>query len=129
MITTTYADQLAELEAAGDTDALRALWKQTDDPELRHRITQAGQRVGQPRITQRQSRRLHAILTNGGINRVTKLALLSALTGREITTSAQLTTGEAAQINTWLADTERLDTPLLDSVLDLLIKAETDGAR
>lgn len=71
-------------------------------------------------ITERQSKRLHAILTEGGINRDTKLALLTHLTGREITTSADLTETEADRIITTLTELTKLNVPLIEAVVELI---------
>lgn len=71
-------------------------------------------------ITDRQSKRLHAILTEGQINRETKLALLTDLTGREITTSAELTEVEAQKVIDKLAELARHKIPLVEAVIDLI---------
>jgi recombination protein RecT len=73
-------------------------------------------------ITERQSKRLHAILTEGQINRDTKLALLNHLTNRdeEITTSAELTEAEADLVINKLAELARFKIPLIEAVVELI---------
>jgi recombination protein RecT len=77
-------------------------------------------------ITERQSKRLHAILTEGGINRETKLALLTHITrqdnpGRaEITSSSELTEAEATNVIDKLAELAKFKIPLIESVIELI---------
>lgn len=71
-------------------------------------------------ITETQSQRMHAILTEGQINRETKLALLTHLTGRDITTSANLTKTEAATIIKKLTELARFKIPLIEAVVELI---------
>jgi hypothetical protein len=85
------------------------------------------------RITERQSKRLHAILTEGGINRETKLALLTHITrqdnpGRaEITSSSELTEAEAQTVITELDKLAKLKIPLIEAAIEL-IDRPADGA-
>lgn len=79
-----------------------------------------------PGITERQSKRLHAILTEGGINRDTKIALLTQLTGREITTSAELTEAEATSVINKLAELAKFNIPLVEAVVELIDRKEGD---
>jgi hypothetical protein len=71
-------------------------------------------------ITERQSKQLHAILTKGEINRETKLAILSHITKREITTSDDLTELEATEVIRQLRELERLKIPLIEAVIELI---------
>jgi recombination protein RecT len=79
-----------------------------------------------PAITERQSKRLHAILTEGDINRDTKLALLTNLTGREITSSSELTEAEATKIIDKLAELAKFKIPLIESVIELIDRPAGD---
>jgi len=93
----------------------RAPQQSTDEPEPDAERPAAG-------ITARQSKRLHAILTEGQINRDTKLALLNHLTNRdeEITTSAELTEAEADLVINKLAELARFKIPLIEAVVELI---------
>lgn len=77
-------------------------------------------------ITERQSKRLHAILTEGGITRDTKLDLLTQLTGRQITTSNDLTETEADTVITKLAELAKFKIPLIEAVAEQLDRPQ-DG--
>ena len=72
------------------------------------------------RITERQSKQLHAILTKGEINRETKLAILTHITKREIATSDDLTEVEATEVIRQLRELERLNIPLVEAVIELI---------
>lgn len=132
-------EQTRTLEANGDVRGLQQLWKQVNDPGSRDRIAAAAQRVKTAHadtepskrdetegpITEKQSKRLHVLCTNGSINRDTKLALLTHLTGREVTTSADLTTTEAEMVNNTLSEMAKVrDIPLIEQVIELLGRPE-----
>lgn len=56
-----------------------------------------------PRITEQQSKRLHALANDLGLDREKKLKAASWSAGREITTTADLTTREAGDLIDYLA--------------------------
>lgn len=77
-------------------------------------------------ITEARSKQLHAILTKGEINRETKLAILSHITKREITTSGDLTEAEAVEVIRQLRELERLKIPLIEAVIELIDRPAGD---
>lgn len=129
---------IAEYETAGDLTKLGDLWHEAkrlrpNDADLKGSIEQAAKRIptvvtdGQvvepepsQGITEKQSKRLHAMLTEHGINRETKLALLTSLTGREITTSSELTETEATDVTDWIAAKAKEPTPLIETAIELI---------
>lgn len=84
-------------------------------------------------ITDRQSKRLHAILSEGQINRDTKLALLTHITREansdraEVISSSELTEAEAQLVIDKLAELAKFKIPLIEAVIEL-IDRPADGA-
>lgn len=135
---------IAAHELRGDLTKLGVLWHEAkrlrpNDTDLKHRIEQAAKRIpavvrdGEvvkpappPGITENQSKRLHAMLTEHGINRETKLALLTSLTGREITTSAELTEAEATNVTNWITGKAKEPIPLIETVIELIDRPAGD---
>lgn len=149
-----WAALIAEHESARDRDKLTDLWKlargmRPNDTALLEQIAQAGMRLKQSAaepapppvecaadsgITEQQGAQLWATLSEGQINRDTELALLSHLTGREITTSDDLTEPEAEAAITRLGElaghAATAGVPLVEVIVEILDRpedAETPG--
>jgi phage recombination protein Bet len=148
-------DRLIEQhETARDRGELAKLWKlargmRPNDAALAERIAQAGERVtaegsdpsaaqqasaevvrdaAPTPISERQSKRLHAMLTEGGINsRETKLDLFSYLTGQQVESSKDLTQAEADTVIAAL-ESYAARGPLAEVVAEELDRASEEAA-
>src|ERR1051326_4848440 len=83
-------------------------------------------------ITEQQSIQLRAVLSEGQINQDTELALLSHLTGREITTSDDLTEAEAEAVIKRIGEladqAAKSDVPIVEVVVEVLDRSKQDVA-